>query len=123
MTEWDWNKYIGFSGFFNYPQFFPYNVFENNDPPLPASVEHFSRNMKYVKPIPTITRTGDLEGWVSATTDMNTYVDTAMDEFITGRRSFSQWDAYVQAVRNIGLDQAVETIQGWYDNYWKSVGE
>ncbi|MDR2078285.1 MAG: extracellular solute-binding protein [Treponema sp.] len=123
MAEWDWGKYIGYSGFFNYPQFFPYNVFENNNPPLPASLEHFSKNNKYVKAIPTITRSGDLERWVSATTDMKTYVDTAMDEFITGRRSFSQWDAYVQAVRNMGLDQAVETVQGWYDNYWNTVGK
>jgi hypothetical protein len=40
----------------------------------------------------------------------------------TGRRSFNQWDAYVKAVKNMGRDQAVETVQGWYDNYWKAVG-
>jgi putative aldouronate transport system substrate-binding protein len=123
MVEWDWNKYIGYNGFFNSPQFFPYTVPPNNNPPLPASLEHLDRNMKYVKPIPTVSRSGNLESWVSATTDLKTYVDTAMDEFITGRRPFSQWDAYVRAVKNLGVDSAVASVQSWYDAYWAAVGK
>jgi putative aldouronate transport system substrate-binding protein len=120
MTEWEWNTYIGFNGFFNYPQFFPYSV-PKTDPPLAASEEHFNTNMKYVKPIPSIARSGNLERWVSVTTDMNTFMNTAMDEFITGRRPFSQWDAYVQELRRMGADSAIATVQGWYDNYWRSL--
>lgn len=123
MAEWDWGKYIGFSGFFNSPQFFPFNVAPNNVPPLPASLEHFQRNQGYIKPIPTLARSGNLDRWVSVTTDLTTFVNTSMDEFITGRRPFSQWDAYVKAVKAMGADEAVKTVQEWYTNYWNSLGK
>jgi putative aldouronate transport system substrate-binding protein len=121
MTEWDWNRYIGYSGFFNSPQFVPYSVPKTN-PPLAASEEHYQKNMKYVRAIPTLARSGNLERWVSVTTDMQTYANTAMDEFITGRRPFSQWDAYLAELRRIGLNEGVAAVQSWYDAYWRSLG-
>jgi hypothetical protein len=60
--------------------------------------------------------------WERLTASIGLSVDTAVDEFITGKRSVSQGDAYVQAVKTMGVDSAVESVQTWYDNYWKSLG-
>ncbi|GHU17292.1 hypothetical protein FACS1894163_08030 [Spirochaetia bacterium] len=123
MTEFEYNEYIGFNGFFNMPQLHPFVVVRNNNPPLDATVDHFDKNMPYVKIIPTIVRTGDSANWVSITTDLNAYIQTAMDEFITGKRPLSQWNAYVQGAKALKVDDGVKIVQGWYDNYWKSVGK
>ena len=121
MTEDEWNAYIGFYGFYHSPQFTPYSVVKTN-PPQIASEKHMDLNMKYVRSIPSITRSGNIDNWLSATTDLTAYIETAMDEFIVGRRPFSQWDAYVQEVRRMGLDNAVATVQGWYDDFWRAAG-
>ena len=121
MSEWEWNFYIGFNGFYYVPQVMPYSV-PKSDPPLAAMEEHLIRNAGVIRNIPTISRFGNLDRWTTLTADLTAYIQTSMDEFITGRRSFNQWDAYVQEAKRIGADGAVATVQSWYDNYWRTAG-
>jgi putative aldouronate transport system substrate-binding protein len=123
LPEFDENKFIGADGFFYFPQFKPYIIAYNMDPPMLATIDHFEKNSQYVKIIPTISRSGDnLERWIAITTDLNGTVNTYMDEFITGRRPFSEWDAYVAAIKALGSDEGVVEVQKWYDDYFKMSG-
>lgn len=49
---------------------------------------------------------------VDIETPMNTYIDQAMIEFITGIKDIDKdWDNYVKDVKNFGLDKYIETYQ------------
>jgi putative aldouronate transport system substrate-binding protein len=123
VLEADLFEYIGGNGFFNFPTIVPLIYPYDMEPPMPATLDHFQKNFQYVKVIPSVTRTGDSERFVSVTTDLNTYTTTAMDEFITGKRSFSNWDRYVQEVKALGSDEGTAIVQTWYDNYWKTIAQ
>ena len=124
MSGLDWNNHIGATGFMYLPMFEPIiPAAELNAAGMPsAGYDHNNKNnIKNITMfgIPTITKTGDMDKWVGITADLKTYIETSMDEFITGRRSFSQWDAYVQECKRLGVDQGVAKVQEWYNNYWK----
>jgi putative aldouronate transport system substrate-binding protein len=124
VSEVDLWTYTGGNGFFDFPTMTPIIYPYDTNPPMPATLDHYQKNLQYIRIIPSISRTGNnTERWVSITTDINTAMTTAMDEFITGKRPFSQWDAYVQQIKDMSGDEAVAIVQGWYDNYWKSVGK
>ena len=120
----EWEKYIGAVGFMYYPMFEPAipPVLNNSAGVLSAGYDHyFKNNINNVTMfgIPTITKTGDMDKWVGITADLKAYIETSMDEFITGRRSFNQWDAYVAECRRLGVVEGVAKVQEWYDNYWR----
>jgi putative aldouronate transport system substrate-binding protein len=64
-----------------------------------------------------------MERWVAITTDLKAYTETSMDEFITGRRSLNEWDAYVAATKAMGSDEAAAEVQKWYDDYFRIIGQ
>jgi putative aldouronate transport system substrate-binding protein len=127
MPGADWQKYIGSWGTQYNPQYWPINEgtpksADGSDNP---GYDHFQKNYKNntsLVGLPPVNRTGDLNRWMTVTTDLKTYIERSMDEFITGRRSFSQWDAYLAEIRRLGVDWAVGETQKWYDAYWRSVG-
>ncbi|WP_307327281.1 extracellular solute-binding protein [Evansella vedderi] len=49
--------------------------------------------------------------------DINTYVEESTAEFVTGRRSFSDWDNYVNQLERMGLNRYLEIIQAAYERY------
>ena len=49
--------------------------------------------------------------------DMITYITEMQVQFITGRRPFSQWDAFVRDVRNMGADRFVAINQAAWDRF------
>jgi hypothetical protein len=123
-TPTAWADFIGTSGWYYFARIFTFSVpvLDPTDPIYNAGYDNYTKNSPYLRPLPQIPRTGDITNFVRVTTDIDAYIETAMDEFVTGRRPFSLWDAYVADVRRMGIDSNVATFQGWYDNYWRLTG-
>ena len=51
--------------------------------------------------------------------DMLTYITESRVQFVTGRRPFSQWDAYVADIKKMGADRYVALQQASFDRYMK----
>lgn len=52
-------------------------------------------------------------------TDINTYIDESIAKFITGKKSFSEWDSYVKTIEKMNLARYMEIYQAGYENYKK----
>lgn len=52
--------------------------------------------------------------------DIETYVNEMQDKFVTGAISFSEWDTYVQTVKDMGLEEYMEIQQAALDRFEKS---
>ncbi|MDR0313245.1 MAG: hypothetical protein LBI14_06580 [Treponema sp.] len=50
-------------------------------------------------------------------TAITTYVNESVIQFITGQIPFSQWDAFVQRVNQMGIAELLRIQQGAYDRY------
>lgn len=49
--------------------------------------------------------------------DIKTYVDEALVNFIIGKKPMSEWDSYVQQVKNMGIDEIIEIYQNAYERW------
>ena len=80
---------------------------------------HFAKNSQHVIILPTLSRTEDTnEEFIALSADLNAFYTVWMDQFITGVRSFDEWDEYVRQAREIfRVDRAIEIVQQWLDNY------
>jgi putative aldouronate transport system substrate-binding protein len=52
--------------------------------------------------------------------DVQTYVDESIIKFIIGQESLDNWDKYVQKVKSMGIDKAVQAYQKAYNSYNKN---
>lgn len=50
-------------------------------------------------------------------TDIDTYVEEMTYQFVTGQASLDQYDAYVEQVKALGIDKAIEIRQAALDRY------
>lgn len=48
-------------------------------------------------------------------TDINTYLEESVTGFITGTKSMDEWDAFIQAIKDIGIDKILVVYQTQYD--------
>ncbi|MFS0725523.1 extracellular solute-binding protein [Paenibacillus sp. 1P07SE] len=53
----------------------------------------------------------------SVGSDLQTFITETEAQFINGSKSFSEWDAYVQQVESMGLDEYMRIHQAAYDRY------
>ncbi|NSW92115.1 MAG: extracellular solute-binding protein [Firmicutes bacterium] len=51
-------------------------------------------------------------------TDIQTYVDEALVNFILGKKPMSEWDNYVSTVKDMGIDKIIEIYEKSYER-WK----
>ncbi len=66
--------------------------------------------------LPGLNYTVEENDQISAiTTDLQTYIDEMKAEFITGKRSFDQWDEYINTLDKMGVDQYLELSQKAYE--------
>jgi putative aldouronate transport system substrate-binding protein len=49
--------------------------------------------------------------------DINTYMNEFAALFITGERTEADWDSYIETVKSLGIDRAIEIHQAAYDRY------
>lgn len=50
-------------------------------------------------------------------TDIKTYADENYIRFVSGQRSLDEFDQYVQEMKNMGVERAVEIMQSAYDRF------
>ena len=48
-------------------------------------------------------------------TEIKTYVDSMKASFITGTEPLSNWDKYVETVKQMGIDDVLKAYQAAYD--------
>ena len=53
---------------------------------------------------------------------ISTYVDEELMNFVIGNKSMDEFDAFVESVKSLGIDEIIEVMQGAYDRY-SSVGK
>ena len=49
--------------------------------------------------------------------DVQTVVDESTPQFISGVRSLDEYDAYVQTLKDFGIERAIEIVQQAYDDF------
>ena len=49
--------------------------------------------------------------------EINTYIDEMETKFVMGRESFDNYDAFVQTIYNMGVEELIEIEQRTYDAY------
>ena len=49
--------------------------------------------------------------------DIKTYIEENVMKFVTGQRDLSEFDAYVQDIKDMGIDQVTELYQAAYQRY------
>lgn len=68
--------------------------------------------------LPPIAHTADESSRVSVImSEINTYVDTAVYDFISGRKPIDEFDAFVAEIENMNIEEAIEIKQAAYDRY------
>lgn len=86
----------------------------------PIIADHFARNTSdMVIALPVFTPSGDhVEDLNLLMANLQPFTQTARDEFVTGRRSFDEWDAYVAECEAMGSEEANGYVQEWLDAYY-----
>lgn len=51
--------------------------------------------------------------------DLDTYMKEMKAAFVTGERSLSEWDSYIETLKDLGAERLVEIYKGAYDR-WKA---
>ena len=59
----------------------------------------------------------DTDDMVAITTDIETYIKENRALFVTGKKSFDEWDSYVKGLDNMRLDRYMEIYQNAVDRY------
>lgn len=49
--------------------------------------------------------------------DIDTYVSENLAKFYSGDKPLSEWDAFIETVHEMGIDECIEIYQGAYDRY------
>lgn len=55
--------------------------------------------------------------------DIDTYVNENIMEFVVGVKPMSEWDAYIEGLKDMGLEEAEAIYQEAYDSYQQRVAE
>jgi hypothetical protein len=90
-----------------------------SDMTLPIIADHFEKNGDNVKLLPVLAAVGDnTERLNSIMADLVPFTQQARDEFVTGRRSFDDWDSYVAECVAMGSVEGQAYVQEWMDAYY-----
>ena len=55
--------------------------------------------------------------------DISTYADTEVFKFVMGEYNFDEdWDAFIEQLKDMGIEECVEIYQGAYDRYCEAYG-
>lgn len=83
-----------------------------------TSLEVWMDEDNTIREVPTLTFTTEESDELSLImTDINTYVSENRINFIYGNRSVEEFDAFRSAIREMGIDRALEIYQAAYDRY------
>ncbi|MBE6991540.1 MAG: extracellular solute-binding protein [Ruminococcaceae bacterium] len=86
---------------------------------MKAADEIWSYNVEYDYTIPNaVAMTAD-EGSEYSTiyADIDTFVSENLSKFMTGDKSFDEWDSFIDQVYDMGIEDCIEIYQAAYDRY------
>ncbi len=74
---------------------------------------------QYIAPnVPALSFTDDEREIINSfLTEITTYKDEAVSNFIMGRQSLDKFDSFVETIKSMGIDQVLEVEQAAYDRY------
>lgn len=116
--EEELSKYVTYLGG-GYPGMVMQDSFKGAES-LPSSVEAAEKLEPYIvdEIWPSFTYTTEENKKLSTIkSDLEKYVDEMQDKFITGDKSFSEWDEYVEKVESMRLDEYLDIQQGALERY------
>lgn len=84
-----------------------------------ASIETWTSRTDDLYAVPKSLSLNTAESEVVAlyATDLATYISEEVPKFVTGDRSFTEWDAFVSACEGMHVEELLEAYQGAYDRY------
>ena len=59
----------------------------------------------------------ELEDYNGKYSDIDTYLDESVSKFVVGDKSLDEFDAFVQQLKDMGIEECIEIYQGAYDRY------
>ena len=83
------------------------------------SMEIWTRNVDFSRAMPPITLTPE-EGteFARIMTDVETHVEELVARFILGHEPFANFDGFINTLRNMGIEQAIEIQQAALDRFF-----
>ena len=68
--------------------------------------------------MPSVTPTSDESEELAVIENaVKTYVEEELTKFIMGLRGIEEWDSFVETVKGMNVERAIEIRQGAYDRY------
>lgn len=71
-------------------------------------------------PLGAVMNTEQSQQYNTVAADICTYISEHVLQFIYGQEDMSQWDSFVETIRSMGVDAAIEAKQMAYDDYLAS---
>ena len=77
---------------------------------------------QYIKPtIPALSFTEDERDTINSVyTEIRTYKDEMITNFIMGRESLDKWDEFVDTLKDMGIEKVIDAYQTAYDRYMQN---
>lgn len=96
--------------------------FEQSISTIPQQLECFNRWQENDPTeeifLPPVNMTSEeTSTYAAIMTEVQSYVDEMHDRFIMGREPLENFDQYVESIKALGIDQAIEAQQAAYDRY------
>lgn len=85
---------------------------------LDAWTTHFDNAQEYMIPPYTLTE-AEMEEYTSIMTEINSFIEVERDKFITGQRPLDEWDDYVNELKAMNIERAIEIVKTACDRYDK----
>ena len=68
-------------------------------------------------PLGAVMNNDQKESYNTVAADIATYISENVLQFIYGQKDMSEWDSFIDTVRSMGIDTAIEAKQAAYDDY------
>lgn len=84
--------------------------------------ERFDSNWEDEYSMPSVSPTTEESAeYASIMNDINTYISENIVMFITGQKSVDEFDAFIEGIKGMNIDRAIEIQQGALDRYYGRV--
>jgi len=68
-------------------------------------------------PLGAVMSNDQKESYNTVAADIATYISENVLQFIYGQKDMSEWDSFIETVKSMGIDTAIEAKQAAYDDY------
>ena len=68
-------------------------------------------------PLGAVMNNDQKESYNTVAADIATYISENVLQFIYGQKDMAEWDSFIDTVKSMGIDTAIEAKQAAYDDY------